>query len=151
MSKKKRNKVSDLSKSLTIIGLVLLACVVLLLKDKPHTATTSASNPDLPGTQLVNALQAGQPTLAYYHSTDCEQCIIMMDVVAEVYPEYKDAVTLVDVDVYDERNVPLLNKVRLQYIPTLVFYNRTGERQVQVGVMEADKLRQALAAIGTGR
>lgn len=75
----------------------------------------------------------------------------MMDVVAEVYPEYKDAVTLVDVDVYDQRNALLLNGVRLQYIPTLMFYNRSGERQVHVGVMEADKLRDSLAAIGTGR
>ena len=71
----------------------------------------------------------------------------MMDIVAQVYPEYQTEVTLVDVNVYDERNVPLLKKVGLQYIPTLVFYNQNGERQVHVGVMEADVLRNTLAAI----
>jgi len=151
MPKKKRRKNPSFPKALIIVGVVLLAAVILLLKDKLQAATISASGTDLPETQLENALQTSQPTLAFYHSTDCEQCIIMMDVVAEVYPEYKDAVTLVDVDVYDERNVPLLNKVRLQYIPTLMFYNKSGERQVQVSVMEADKLREALVAIGTGR
>jgi thiol-disulfide isomerase/thioredoxin len=151
MPKKKRRKNSSFPKALIVVGVVLLAAVVLLLKDKPQAATTSASVNDLPESQLVNALQAGQPTLAFYHSTDCEQCIIMMDVVAQVYPEYQDGITLVDVDVYDQRNALLLNKVRLQYIPTLMFYNRSGERQVHVGVMEADKLHEALAAIGTGR
>lgn len=151
MPKKKGRKNPAFPKALIIVGVVLLAAVILLLKDKPQAATTSASGTDLPETQLVNALQAGQPTLAFYHSTDCEQCTIMMDVVAEVYPEYKDAVTLVDVDVYDQRNALLLNGVRIQYIPTLMFYNRSGERQVHVGVMEADKLRDSLAAIGIGR
>lgn len=135
MPKKKHRRNPAFLKALIIVGVVLLAVVVLLLKDKLQAATTSTSVNDLLETQLVNALQAGQPTFAFYHSTDCKQCIIMMDVVAEVYPEYKDAVTLVDVDVYDECNVPLLNKVRLQYIPTLMFYNKSGERQVQVGVI----------------
>lgn len=146
MPRKRKTRRSNLPRFLIVAGLVLLVAVILMVKDK-HQATTTASGNELPELQLVNALQAGQPTLAFYHSTNCEQCIIMMDIVAQVYPEYQTEVTLVDVNVYDERNVPLLKKVGLQYIPTLVFYNQNGERQVHVGVMEADVLRNTLAAI----
>ena len=41
----------------------------------------------------------------------------------------------------------LLEQVGLQYIPTLIFYDRTGKEQVSVGVMEAEQLRQTLAAL----
>lgn len=146
MPRKRKPKKSNLPRFLIVAGLALLVVVVLMVKDK-HQATTTASGKELPELQLVNALQAGQPTLAFYHSTNCEQCIIMMDIVAQVYPEYREEVALVDVDVYDQRNAPLLRKVGLQYIPTLVFYNQNGERQVHVGVMEADMLRNTLATI----
>jgi len=59
-------------------------------------------------------------------------------------------VLLVDVYVYDEKNEPLLKKVGLQYIPTLIFYDRAGKEQVSVGVMEAEQLRQSLAALAEG-
>lgn len=105
----------------------------------------ATSNSELPEVQLNRALEARQPTLAFYHSTNCRQCIVMMDIVEKVYPDYSDSITLVDIDVYDDRNVPLLTQVGIQYIPTLMFYDQNGERQIHVGVMEAEQLHQTLA------
>jgi hypothetical protein len=35
-------------------------------------------------------------------------------------------------------------------IPTLIFYNRQGQEQVFLGVMEADNLRRQLAGLSKG-
>jgi thiol-disulfide isomerase/thioredoxin len=147
MPKKHRRKPSHLPKALVIGGVILLAFAILMVKGKSQPISTTSSLNTLPEAALERALEAGQPTLAFYHSTDCYQCIVMMDTVTQVYPEYDDTITLIDVNVYEERNVPLLKLVRLQYIPTLMFYNQNGEMQVHIGVMEADQLRQTLAAL----
>jgi thiol:disulfide interchange protein len=150
MPRKHRRKTSHTPKALIIGGVVLLVVVILMVKDNSQSVSTTASIDTLPETELERALEAGQPTLAFYHSTNCHQCIVMMENVAQVYPEYDEVITLVDVNVYDERNVPLLKQVRLQYIPTLMFYNQNGEMQVHIGVMEADQLRQELAGLVGG-
>jgi hypothetical protein len=74
----------------------------------------------------------------------------MIGVVEKVYPDFADVIVLVDIDVDGERNEPLLRQVGLQYIPTLIFYDRLGQRQVSVGVMEAEQLRQILTALAEG-
>jgi hypothetical protein len=63
---------------------------------------------ELPEVQLMRALDAGTPALAFFHSSICDSCKEMTAIVAEVYPEFAGSVALVDVDVYDERNKALL-------------------------------------------
>lgn len=74
----------------------------------------------------------------------------MMGTVAQVYPELSSTVTLVDVNVYDEYNTAPLQRVGLQYIPKVIFYDDTGKGQVSVGVMEDEQLRQTLAGLAGG-
>lgn len=153
MSKSKHShpKLSRLPQFLILGGVILLAVMILALKqDKTPAGASSTSTSALPEAQLDRALQAGEPVLAFFHSNDCQQCIVMIDVVAQVYPEFENTVTLVDINVYDERNTALLNRVGLQYIPTLIFYDHTGKEQIAVGVMEAEILRQTLAALAGG-
>ena len=150
MPRKRRRKPSRLPQFLAIVGVALLVVAILVFKEKPQAATPAANTNESPQAQLDRALQAGQPTLAFFHSNNCQQCIVMMETVAQVYPEFVDSITLVDINVYDENNQALLQRVRLQYIPTLVFYDHTGQGQVSVGVMEAEQLRQTLAALAEG-
>ena len=156
MPKKKRiKKTNNMPRILIVVGLLALVVVVLLLKpDKTpaQTATpqSAVSTSDIPAVQLQNALAQNHPTLAFFHSNNCHQCQVMMETVAQVYPEFNNSITLVDINVYDKRNESLLRQVGLQYIPTLIFYNRAGKEQVSVGVMEAEKLRQTLTALTTG-
>ena len=144
-------KTNHLPRILVVAGVLTLAAVLLLLKaGSNNQAQTTAVAGDLPANQLQNALTEHRPTLAFFHSNNCHQCIVMMETVGQVYPEFSASVALVDVNVYDERNAQLLQDVRLQYIPTLIFYDRGGQDQVSVGVMEAEQLRQTLAALVGG-
>jgi thiol-disulfide isomerase/thioredoxin len=145
MSRKKR-RTSQLAQLLIVSGVILLAAVILALKGRPGTKPPSP-NALLPEIQIEQALSSGEPTLAFFHSNNCEQCLIMIDIVEQVFPEFADTVNLVDVDVYDPDNKPLLRRVGLQYIPTLVFFEFSGQGQSFVGVMEADALRQQLSVL----
>ena len=151
MPKKRYHKKNNLARILIVVGVFALAVVVLMLKagNKPQAQTADTSG-DLPAVQLQNALSEHRPTLAFFHSNNCQQCIKMVAIVEQVYPEFSDVIILVDVNVYDELNQPLLQQVGLQYIPTLIFYDRAGQNQVSVGVMEAEQLRQTLAALAEG-
>jgi thiol:disulfide interchange protein len=168
---KKRNhkKTNILPRLLIVVGVLALATLVLALKDRSRDAVPEAGSAgfvplqgadamggtlgtpsELPADQLQNALAEHRPTLAFFHSNSCRQCVMMVEIVDQVYPKFAGSVLLVDVYVYDEENEPLLKKVGLQYIPTLIFYDRSGTEQVFVGLMEAEQLRQSLAALAEG-
>ena len=128
---------------LILVGLLLIAVVILVLKPRTAHPTTGT----LPEEQRANALAAGKPTFIFLHSLECVPCEEMMFTVAQVYPEFDNKVILVDVDVYADENASLLRYEMVRTIPTLVFYDRSGQRRVYIGVMEAAQLRQTLAAL----
>jgi thiol-disulfide isomerase/thioredoxin len=153
MPRKRRRKPSRRPQLLALSGFAILVIAFILFKSSTGGAQTSSFTPEpgqLAETQLDQALEAGRPVLAFFHSNNCQQCLIMMDTVARIFPEYQDQVVLVDVDVYSEFNRPLLSRVRLQYIPTLIFYDRAGESQTRVGVLADSLLREQLSAISAG-
>lgn len=150
--KQKSRKYIRLPQFLILNGVILLALVVIALKSQPAAPTIQAAvdTGDLPAAQLQRALQAGQPTLAFFHSNNCYQCLVMMETVGQVYPEFASSVALVDVDVYDDHNNDLLRQASIRVIPTLIFYDHQGQEQVHLGVMEADNLRRQLAGLSGG-
>lgn len=141
---KRRAKSSNLPRFLIIAGMVLLVVVVLIIKEKPQAMDLSG---EIAEVQLERALEAGQPALAFYHSNNCDSCIQMIGIVQQVYPKFSDSVALIDVNVYADENRPLLQRQKIQYIPTLVFYDRKGSSEVTVGVMEPETLHQKLEII----
>lgn len=144
MSGKKPQKNSLLFRALILAGLVLASAMAILIQDHPPDKTASG---ELPVAQLERALEAGQPTMAFYHSNNCKSCIEMIAIVEQVVPEFSGSVALVEVNVYEDENRALLQKQQIQYIPTLVFYVPQGTREVLVGVMDAEALRQKLEMI----
>ena len=146
MSKKHHRKFSPLPQFLIVGSVILLALLVFVFKDASQPEAPAGSA-ELPQAQLDAALKAGRPVLAFFHSNNCQQCIIMIETVGQVFPEFSASVALVDIDVYASNNQPLLRKVGLQYIPTLIFYDRDGQEQTVVGVIAADALRERLAAL----
>jgi thiol:disulfide interchange protein len=145
-----------------LTGVMLLAAAVLLLKnqaaDPPSVALAESeaaggeegqgvkAPAELPQAQLERLLAAGQPTLAFFHSNNCVQCTNMMEVVADVYPEFEGSVALVDVDVYDPQNRVLLLQAGIHSIPTQIFYNAAGEGKLTVGAMPAQVFRTYMRA-----
>ena len=162
MSKKhcagKRESKTPWPQIAVVAGLVILIGGVLIAKQTQSAAlptvaapspTLAASlPPGLPEQQLDQLLAEKRPTLAFFHSNTCQQCIDMTRIVQQVYPEFAGSVALVDVNVYDDRNTRLLQRSRISVIPTLIFFNRNGQRQVATGVMQPAQLRQALQALG---
>jgi thioredoxin-like negative regulator of GroEL len=143
-------KSSRLPQLLALGGLGLLVLAVVLLKSRPAEETRVETANVLPQEQLAQVIQTGQPALAFFHSNTCQQCIEMIGIVGDVYPEFADSVALVDVNVYDERNATMLQEVGLQFIPTLIFYDQDGKAEVFVGVMPTEQLRQRLASLAEG-
>ncbi len=155
--------------ALVIASIAVVVLGIILLKERPQeavalssvqggrpTAQSSATvqgkpaavagpfRPSSPADQLNLALAAGQPVLVFMHSTNCQSCIDMMKVVEQVYPEFADQIVLVDVDVYDNANVPLMQKLGLRYIPTVVVFDKNGKSAQNVGAMKADAFRAFL-------
>ena len=106
---------------------------------------------DLPEAQLERHLTAGKPTLAFFHSNSCVQCIKMMEVVEQVYPEFDGSVALVDVNVYDQANARLLQVARIRAIPTQIFFDRTGQGTVIMGAMTPDQFREQMQTLAGGQ
>ena len=151
-SKRHRRKPSRAPQFLIVGAVIVLIGLVLLFKqDRQTPVSPVATTDELPAAQLDRALAEKRPTLAFFHSNTCLQCTIMMETVDQVYPDFAEKVVLVDINVYDEENQALLQRVGLQYIPTLIFYDQTGQGQVSVGVMEAEQLRQTLATLAEGQ
>jgi thiol:disulfide interchange protein len=131
---------------ISIASVVIVIAGITLLKAQTAPAPTVAGAPGgaLPADQLNQALAQGKPALVFMHSTSCQSCIDMMKVVDQVYPEFAGQVTLVDVDVYYEANRPLMQKLGLKYIPTVVVFNGQGQSWQNVGLMKAEDFRALL-------
>jgi thiol:disulfide interchange protein len=126
-----------------LAGIILLSVAVFAFKsggDTPSSAIPLES-------QLDQALNDGRPTFVFLHSLDCIPCKEMMGVVADVYPNFQDSVVLIDVDIYKQGNENIMRREQLQSIPTLVFYDSTGKRQMFIGAMSPDKFRDTLTQL----
>ena len=99
---------------------------------------------------MQRALEAGQPHLAVLQSRHSIPWQEKTPHPKQTYPEFAASVTLVDVDVYDQRNARLLQTAHIRTIPTLIFFDRAGQGQVHMGVLEAGQLRQTLTTLGGG-
>jgi thiol:disulfide interchange protein len=105
---------------------------------------------ELPEAQLDRLVIAGKPTLAFFHSNNCVQCIKMMEVVEQVYPEFDGSVALVDINVYDKANSRLLQRAQIRAIPTQIFFDRTGQGNVVMGAMTPDEFREQMQTLAGG-
>ncbi len=130
---------------LILAGIALLMIAVFALKSGDNPSASSSLE-----SQLDQALNAKRPTFVFLHSLDCIPCKEMMGTVADVYPDFQDSVVLIDVDVYVRSNQNILRRERLQSIPTLVFYDAQGNRQLFIGAMPPDQFRQTLSQLVSG-
>ena len=146
-SRRKRHTSKNPPTVLILAGIALLLIAVFAFKngDKTSSSVTTLES------QLDQALADKRPTFVFLHSLDCIPCKAMMQTVADVYPDYQDSIVLIDVDVYDQSNNNILRRERLQSIPTLVFYNAQGARQVFIGAMPADQFSDTLTQLTAGQ
>jgi thiol:disulfide interchange protein len=113
-------------------------------QDKPAAAVAGPLKPSSLMDQLDLALANKKPVLVFMHSNNCQSCIDMMKIVNQVYPEFADQIVLIDVDVYDDANAELMERLKLRYIPTIVVYNNQGRSWQNIGPMQEDGFRAYL-------
>jgi thiol:disulfide interchange protein len=130
---------------LIVGGLALLLIAVFALKNGSSPASTANLE-----AELDQALQQGRPTFVFLHSLECIPCKEMMNTVAQVYPEFQDSVVLIDVDIYQQSNANLIRREGLQSIPTLVFYDAQGKRQLFIGAMPAEQFHDVMTQLAAG-
>lgn len=127
-------------------ALFLTAVIGIKLKNNPEVPEPLLSLED----QFAEALEAGYPVFVFLHSLDCIPCQVMMENVAKVYPEYESEIVLIDVDVYDQNNQNIIRQEQLRAIPTLVFYDSWGNRNVHIGVLDTNQLQQVFQSLAGG-
>ena len=146
-SNRKRHAPKNPPTLLILAGIALLLVAVFAFKNGDNPPTSPASLES----QLDQALNAQHPTFVFLHSLDCIPCKEMMGTVADVYPDFQESVVLIDVDVYDQNNRNILRRERLQSIPTLVFYDAQGTRQVFIGAMPSEQFRDVMTQLAAGQ
>ena len=132
---------------LILAGIALLLIAIFAFKSGNDTPTSVVSLE----AQLDQALKDGRPTFVFLHSLECIPCKAMMGTVTDVYPDYQDAVVLIDVDIYDQNNSNIIRREQLQSIPTMVFYDAQGNRQVFIGAMPPDQFQDTLIGLAAGQ
>ena len=131
---------------LILAGIAVLMIAGFALKSGNNSSASSSLE-----SQLDQALKEERPIFVFLHSLDCIPCKEMMGTVANVYPEFQDSVVLIDVDVYVQGSQNILRRERLQSIPTLVFYDALGNRQVFIGAMPPEQFRDTLTHLAAGQ
>ena len=145
---KRRKRASKNPPALLILaGIALLLIVIFAFKRGDNSDTSSASLE----VKLDQALNDGRPTFVFLHSLECIPCKAMMETVAKVYPDFQDAIVLIDVDINQQSNGNIIRREQLQSIPTLVFYDVQGNRQVFIGAMTAEQFHDTLTQLAAGQ
>ena len=147
--KKNYSKSSPWPKIFILAGIALIITVIIIVKNQSVEQPGSTANQTAEAL-LDQYLEEGKPIFVFFHSNNCQSCIDMIAVVNQVYPDYKNSVALVDVNVYDPANQNLLRRANIYSIPTQVFIDRTGQGKVAMGVMTPEDFRTQLLALAEG-
>ena len=77
------------------------------------------------GEELKKALLGGKPVLVDFGSNKCIPCRQLRPILKEVAQELSEEAHVLIIDVFEYR--VLAREYRIQLIPTLVFFNRSGK------------------------
>lgn len=146
--KSRRKTSTNFPKILILAGIAILVSGVLILKNQSSRDTIPSG--ESAEVQLDQHLEEGKPTFVFFHSNNCKSCLDMIAVVDQVYPDFREEVALVDVNVYDPVNQNLIRRAKIYSIPTQVFIDASGQGKVTLGVMTPEDLRQQLQALAEG-
>jgi len=112
--------------SLLILGIVIAGGLWGMGdNEKPLLAQPLLEPPTNTGKELKNALQSGQPVLVDFGSNKCIPCRQIRPILKEIEKEYDGKAHVLIIDVFENRE--LAREYRIQLIPTLVFFNRSGK------------------------
>lgn len=124
-------------RDLVILGLLLAAVLGVTGYRYWQSRQRSAAPLDL----------GGLPGIVALSSTGCPACTEQKRVFDELAPQYEGRAKFVRLDVYEY--IELARQHNVQYVPTLLFIDQSGEVvQTKVGFTPADELTAWLESVG---
>jgi len=145
MQNEKRKK---LRSWLIIAAVIALVSLVALLKNTTDLGRLMNGEPV--DERLASLRNAGEPVVVFFHSPDCSCCEQVQESLDEVYPEFKSAITLLDLDVTEMRYRELVQRTGVQIAPTLLLVDAGGNEKLIVGEISPQDLRRELALLSGG-
>lgn len=130
-------------------GFIGLATIVILGLTWLWNSGTLPGDATSPNAILEKSLTEGKPVVVFFYSHDCPQCELMKEPIRQAQEEFSGSVPILEVDVNDLRNQIIVRKAGVFAVPTMVFYNKDGKKQLHLGVMKTEDLRDRLLALKT--
>lgn len=141
-------RIPDKRNMLIILAVVLLVAGVAVVK------TLTADKPlltlEAPGVTLQRYKDSGQPVVVYFHSPECLSCRQVQGTLDELYPEFKERVKLISLDVLDESSEELVERTGIHTTPVLLFVDAAGHETQFSGEISPEDLRMRLSELSGG-
>ena len=139
----------DKRRSLVItLGVILFVVLVALFKSQAAERRWLRTEPVADRVAAFRAV--GQPLVVFFHSPDCRSCEVVKQSLDQAYPEFKDTVSLLDVDVTNPRERSFVNEVGVKTAPAFLFIDSHGNEQLVAGEVSPAELRGLLSALAGG-
>jgi thiol-disulfide isomerase/thioredoxin len=135
--------------SIAIVAIILVVALSLGLKTQNSSSSLEAQ---AARSQPIDvALTNGKPTLMEFYANWCGSCQAMAPDIAAIESKFGDLVNFSMLNVDNTKWLPEVTKYRVDGIPHLVFFDRTGKALVQaIGQQPREILESQLAALVAG-
>ena len=127
-----------MKKNLVIISLVFaipLMAYWMLTKSNSTTAQT---------------VQSGRPQVVKFTSAMCLDCQTMNKIMKEIFPKYKDSITLTEIQVQDQNsfNQDQIKKYNVTLVPTIILLDSTGKQVRRIeGAISQEEMEKCLKGL----
>lgn len=122
---------------------------ILLILIVPMFAYWLLSTPDAENSTTV-AEASNKPQIIKFTSAMCMDCQTMNQIMKEIYPAYKDKITLVEIPVQDKTsfNESQIKKYNVTLVPTIILLDSSGRQVKRIeGAIEKDVMESYLQGL----
>lgn len=133
---------------LIVLGVIVFVALVAVMKNLFEGSVLSINKPV--SSRYAELRAASSPLVVFFHSPACSSCKQVKAALDEVYPEFADKVSLLDVDVSNMRDRELVERAGVQTAPTLLVVDAAGNEQLIVGEISPQNLRTVFKTLAGG-
>lgn len=149
MNEQAPKELSQRTRMVILAVVLMLIAAVLVVKYTLPGATVSGNRPAQE--KLDTYLADGKPVMVFFYSDSCRSCQEMEVAIDEIYPSFSESVALIKVNVYDKKDLELVEQTGVQITPTTLFIDQAGHRLLVPEKMSADELRHRLVVLAGGQ
>jgi thioredoxin 1 len=127
-----------------LLPILLSNLLILLVLFFPYQASFPQSSIDRIPKEVV---KIPLPKLLDFGAGKCIPCKKMAPILQELSEEYKGRVVIKIIEVYDERELTMINRIRL--IPTQIFFDAKNQEVYRhVGFMDKEQIKKVFSMMG---